>query len=407
MSHLLDYLHVHFPNGPTSEIVSHFNETFGVDIKIEDDFLLFKYNMIAVKWTSQVPFECRGHILTFKDGEWKFMSRPFDKFFNLSEGHCPLFGTDYVFKRYIPNLTLAEKKDGTCIQMWFDGKGWRISTLGCITTLNVGYTNLTFEQLFWMGVRNDLVHDLNEEYTYIFELTSPYNRIVTDYGDKIQVTLLSVRHNKTGNESRTIDDVFARVEDRDDIFPVQRFTLKSLKINSKDELVSFVEETSNNDSYGKNPEGWVVYHNTQPVAKVKNNKYLALHRFSGGDSLCSRNSLVELFLAGGIDDVYSDLIPTMKEFCDLMGEWLRNTYQEVSRICKEVKEKNPESQKDFALIVKGTPYSSFFFQNKDNILSGTITMDDFTDWIKTKTPSSIIETLKGLWNSVTMPTINN
>jgi hypothetical protein len=289
-------------------------------------------------------------------------------------------------------MFLHEKRDGTCITCWFDGIDWRVSTLGTITPMKIGYNDFTFADLFKSAVGKSFFN-LEKENTYIFELMSPYNRIVTDYGDSIIVSPLAVRNNKSGEYV-----IGYREFDIINLAPVHRISCYDLNIKNKEEMISFVENFQGNTShFGKNPEGWVVYINDIPVAKVKNSRYLALHRFSDSDPLCSRNSLVDLFLAGGVDDVYSDLSPTMKAFCDSMGEFIRNNGADFIALCSSVKEKNPQTQKDYALLVKDTPFAAFMFKNKDFIMNNVVTIEDFTSFVRKDIPKTIYEQLKGLW----------
>lgn len=393
MSKLIEYLETHFPNGNDETIPEHFFNEFGVNVRVEDDLLQFKYDMIAVKWSEQCVFECRGHILTFDNG-WRFVSRPFDKFFNLSEGHCPLFGPDSSFNRQIPLMKLREKADGTCIQVYSHKGKVRVSTLGTITTMDVGYSGITFEKLFWNSVKNkeDFINGFNEYFTYLFELCTPYNQIVTTYGKDPVVFLLAVRNNVTGKVFNVFDDNSIHgFKAPAEVDPVE------MGFEWRQDFINFVESESESDKYGKNPEGWIIYLDGAPVAKMKNSRYLALHRFSGGDPLCSRNSLIDLFLAGGIDDVYGDLLEPMQEYCDNMGAWLRESFQDVSDLCKEIHEKQPETQKDYAMMVVKNPYSAFFFGNKDIVMAGEATPEVFSTWVKVNKPKGVIEKLKKLW----------
>lgn len=121
MSALKKYLDDNHPNpdksdnhpNPDKRIVSDFMEKFGVNVKQEDDLYLFKYGMISVKW-DDVTHECRGAILRPTKKGWEFLARPFDKFFNQHEGHCPVFEAK-EFERRMDNLRLVEKADGSCI----------------------------------------------------------------------------------------------------------------------------------------------------------------------------------------------------------------------------------------------------------------------------------------------------
>src|SRR5690606_37726347 len=122
-------------------------ENFGVTVKREGRYRLFKYHQIKDDCQKPETHDCSGVMLDSHD-EWAVMSRPLDKFFNLDHGHCPIFEPS-KFDSMIHVCVLAEKADGTCIQMWSDGIKWRVSTLGAISPFIVHGGTLTFEQLFW------------------------------------------------------------------------------------------------------------------------------------------------------------------------------------------------------------------------------------------------------------------
>jgi hypothetical protein len=394
MTTLVEYLNLKFPDS-TDGLVEHFSNEFGVNAKIHSDGrVLFKYDQLAVKWDTGLPHYCRGHILAIGKNGWEHVSRPADKFFNLSEGRCPVFKeSDFISN--LAGMRLLEKVDGSCLQIYFFNGKWRVSTLGTIDTMAVGESGKTFEEMFWEIVDNQTIDVFNRELTYVFEFCSPYNRIVTDYGSKPFVKLLFVRSNKSGEY---LDDKSVyRISYTLNVARPVEFSMQT--VHNFDSLNNLIERISDDDSLGKNPEGLVIYINGVPSGKVKTQKYLALHRLGGGDPLCSRNNLIDLFLAGAIDDVYGDLLPEMKAFCDAMGEWSRKSTDEFLTLARSVRERNPETQKDYALLVKDSPYASLFFMHKEKVLNGTFTLEDFTIWVRTRKPSGVIETLKTLWRS--------
>ena len=132
----------------------YFLDKFGVRVKKFQNKYVFKYDMIFAKCTEERTSECRGTILYFRDGIWSVHSRPFNKFFNLSEGHCKYFDNDFCNKN-IEHVRLVEKKDGTCIQVAYDYECgmFRASTLGSIETTNFSDDPKTFSELFWETIQ--------------------------------------------------------------------------------------------------------------------------------------------------------------------------------------------------------------------------------------------------------------
>lgn len=203
MSHLLSYLNGNHATTKLEDMEVQFMEEFGVNVRNEDDLFQFKYNQLVAKWLRPETWECRGCILRRTNVTWKFVARPFDKFFNQHEGHSGVH-EKAVFDANIKRYALIEKLDGTNISMWFDSKigVWRISTLGAITTKNVGDYNITFADLFWKTTGDKIsfvnkLSDFDKLYTFIFELCCNENRIVTKY-KKNKIVLLGIRNLETG-----------------------------------------------------------------------------------------------------------------------------------------------------------------------------------------------------------------
>jgi hypothetical protein len=210
---IAEYLNTYFANGSTctlekpltesgESLETHFAGKFGVDIKNEGDLFLFKYNMISAKWSFPITHECRGVILRY-DGQWEYVCKPWNKFWNLGEINSPLSHEPF-FEKFVNEFQILSKEDGTACSCWFDDvkNKWRISTLGTITPQVLDrYDNITFEDLFWKVFGEDAKQKLykygNKDYTYLFELCCVENRIVTSYPDN-RIYLIGIRHKISG-----------------------------------------------------------------------------------------------------------------------------------------------------------------------------------------------------------------
>jgi T4 RnlA family RNA ligase len=392
-SHLINYLTQNFLLGFDNQtLIDHFLNEFGVNVKIENDLYLFKYDMIQVKW-NDITKECRGHILTVSEDGWEFVSRPWDKFYNLGEGHCPITNCD----DFSP-FKLVQKADGTAIQMYNHNGVWRISTLGTITTMNVGESGMTFEDLFYkvFGDKSKMIV-LDPAYTYLFELTTRYNRIVTQY-ENDQIFLLGCRHKESGkyyphNCLDSLAPIIGALQ------PVS-FSCEEHNLIIKDRVIDFVEEQSTNSRFGKNSEGFIVYdENGVPLAKMKNQKYVALHHLCGGDPLASRNNILELIFAGRVDDVYGDLLPEFQEYVNKVQAWVSDFWKSINECVKIVHEQKPQTRKDYALLVKGHKGSCLLFKQFDVICNGQcLNIEHFNDYLKNSWKSYEAE-LKNLYNN--------
>jgi len=390
---LVDYLNKYFSNGEQGifedkpvDLTFHFLDKFGVDVKKENDLFLFKYNMIQAKFSFPITHECRGIILCY-NGNWKIVSHPYSKFFNYWEvGKCAIGEKDFA-----PNLQIIEKIDGTCIQVYnFNGK-WHCSTLGTITTQSYDQAfrpNDTFENLFLRTIKTVNYERFDPSFTYLFELTTHDNRIVTSYPEDI-VYLIAVREKHHGLY-KTNQEVDLLVEGmKKDGSNVKRPALRffyEFDFQSFKEVEAWVELQAEDSKYGKYPEGFVIYRGGIPVAKMKNSKYLAAFHVSGGNKGHAKNAIIEAIFLGNIDDVYPMMIPELQQFADKIKNQVANLGKEVYESGKQIAKGNYPTQKDYALAVQrwctNKILQSFFFKNKDRVITGMNLSEAYTDWIR-------------------------
>lgn len=398
---LLDYLTKYFPTGSVGEyehqqvqIVPHFLEKFGVDVKIEDNLFLFKYDMLCARWTFPITHESRGVIIRHLNGIWVTVCRPFDKFFNVHEPYCPIV-EEAVFNSNCPQLAFVEKCDGSMISLWFDDakSTWRASTGGTISPGNAGDYDITFDKLFFqtLGISAEVLNSINsldKSCTYVHELCCEENRIVTKYPEN-KIFLLGVRHNAHG----TYLDITAQEEIVLDImsaggkvsFP-HRINFAYIDIKTLSDAKAYVEkESTNHASYGEYPEGFIVYDGFKPLCKMKNMRYLQMHAFSGGDIGHTRNKVIEAFFIGTLDDYYMMLTVRMQQFAESLKDKVVNQYEKMSSVSEHFVGKTFETQKDYALAVQkhvDRQFHAFFFAEKEHILKlGTDLQDVFRKWI--------------------------
>jgi hypothetical protein len=386
MSHLLQYLNDNHSKSDYDSIKNDFSQKFGVNVKEEDEFFLFKYGMITANWNEPITKECRGAILKNENGKWAFMARPFDKFFNQHEGHCPIFNPK-VFEEKLPNLSLAVKSDGTCIQLWHSGIEWRVSTLGSITTLNAHESNKTFDRLFLDTIGNVFWDKLNQELTYIFELCTEENRIVTKYSSDHAV-LLGARNRNSGLYLDNYEEILSGAFAESNVVTSYRILPASIGHKTLEDVKLFVEEMSEKEDHGKYPEGYVVYdENLCPIAKMKNAKYVSLHHVGGGDIEHSKNQIIDSIFLGFIDDVYDVLSDRLKLFADEIKHNASEIELNAMNVAELISKNQFASRKDFALFVQKNAdqkVQSFFFKNSSEFMSNQIddVLSKFELWLK-------------------------
>lgn len=375
---LQEYLNENFP-GPFSEefLKEHF-KSFGVDVSIFQNKFQFKYGQIAADWNNQLTHFCRGSILHYTFGEgWKYIARPWNKFFNRHEGFSK-FSTDKDFETFKKlNPKFLQKLDGSCLIVYHDPdiNDFRASTLGSIPTSNVSDFPMTFSDLFWKTFNNDKSRFIKGT-TSIFELCTVYNRIVTEY-EKDKVVFLGTYSNESGEYLEKESEEVGKDLEKPISIPLCPL------FNSWEDVHNFVENESTNPKYGKNSEGFVAYSN-YPLFKLKNKNYLNLHGLFTGDKMFVRKNVVNLFFSNGLDDVYSDLPEEIKKFSDDLKERYLKASLEIHK-AKELLKDLKENRKEYALkigeIENENPvvkmFKAYFFECLKKDL-------DFSSWLITE-----------------------
>lgn len=253
-----DYLRSRGPSGLESLCAD-----FNIHVKRHPaypELVQLRYDQIASDLSNKLVQDCRGLILD-ESKNWQVVARPFSKFFNYGD---PAAATiDWRF------ATVLEKLDGTLIILYHFAGKWQVATIGTPDASGeVNGAGISFAELFWRTWLErcyPLPSSINQNYTFMFELTGPLNRVIVAH-DRANIKLIGVRGNGSGVEL----DVRYQAEYE----PVQRFSLG----NFKDILSSF------NTMDPLEQEGYVVVDAMFNRVKVKHPGYLALHHLKGGFS---------------------------------------------------------------------------------------------------------------------------
>lgn len=243
-------------------------ETFKLKTRVYDNKILLKYDQLAspTLMAFQEVQDCRGIILE-KD-TWRVMSLAFKKFFNSEEGNAHKIDWN--------TADVLEKLDGSCIQVYYDWMKdkWFAATTG--TAEGEGEVNnklgTTFNDLFWSVVKDKYnlnTDQMNKDYCFVFELTTPYNIVVKPHGES-SATLLTVRNLKTLEEVPRIELINIA-----SILGVP--VVKSYSLNAKNvgALLRTFEGMIWHD------EGYVVVDANFNRVKIKNPAYVAVHHLKG------------------------------------------------------------------------------------------------------------------------------
>ena len=246
-----------------------------IKVKIEDDNLaIFNYD-VGADFTDPIVREARGIILDIN--EMRVVCWPFTKFCNANEeaAKVDLESFDWNCCR------VEEKIDGSiCKLYWKPYRGvmaddlgikgwWAWATNSCIDAFDANLQNShykNFGELIELAINfSDIkFEDLNKDYTYIFELVGPENRVVVDY-PCTKLYHIGTRNNITGEEYHINIGV-----DQPRLFI----------IHSLQSCINFAEHL--NDGCNKvSWEGFVAVDKEWHRVKIKSPEYLKMHYMIG------------------------------------------------------------------------------------------------------------------------------
>lgn len=282
------------------------------------------------KW-DEITLACRGLVT---DEMGNIVARPFKKFFNMEEDkHTPTSEFD-----------VYEKMDGSLIIVfWYDG-GWVVASRGSFTSEQaIGASKIFFDELD---------HNFSIGITYLFEFTAPWNRIVVDYGEKPNLTLLGV--------IRTNDETEATWEQ-----------LKMIGDGANCDVVKKYDGVSDYSTLkgmiGNNAEGFVIRFSNGYRMKIKGEEYLRLHKIM---TEISTKSVWECLSQG--DDIYKLLEDVPDEFFDKIEEYVEELKSQYTEIEDKALAKfaslqiYTENRAEFAKHSKNSIYSSILFNMLDS-----------------------------------------
>lgn len=292
-------------------------------IRRDNGYILFKYDQINSDFSNQIVKEARGII--FRERDWKLVCFPFVKFFNVGEVYADKIEWD--------NCQVQEKIDGSLIKVWFDDT-WHISTNNCIDAFKCKIENDlcpydSFGDMFFNNFKyiENPSDFLNKNYTYMFEMVSPYTKIVVDY-PKVDIYHIGTRNNLTGEE----------INENIDIKNPKLFNL-----NTEQEIKEAASKLPFNE------EGYVVVDKNFNRVKIKSPAYVNAHRLVN-NHVINREKILGLIRANEQSEFLSYFPEYENDFKDIENRFLlyKNTLNEIQKIV----EKSDMTIKEFALFNK-------------------------------------------------------
>ena len=307
--------------------------------------VMLKYNQIDSDFNEEIVRECRG--LIFDEDSYEPVCVPFFKFGNYGESYCPEIDWQ--------SAVILSKEDGSLMKVVKLGENYLISTNGCIDAFKAELQNdmlcpyNSYGDLFMKAI-GDRLSLLKEGYTYMFELVSPYNRVVVPYKD-IEIFLIGIRNNKSLQEELVCDS-----ELKESFRLPKRFGFKTLK-----ECI----ESAHSLPYSE--EGYVVLDKHFNRVKIKSLEYVNVHHLRGEGAMTEKR-ILEIVRKNEIDE-YLIYFPEYKDLFKSYKEKLFNVELEYSLMWKAFEKELPNlpSRKDVALFLKGNALMdmSYIFSRMD------------------------------------------
>lgn len=327
--------------------------------------LALNYDQLSIRSGDKLAEECRGMVIQpINDlkssksrivGASRLLAWPMDRFYNLGDPACAQIDWNDV------DLRVYEKLDGTMIVAYWDPDDhrWHCGTRAVcegdvpFQESSLVEAGLTFSELFfrsliatreaeegrdlaWKPTGIEQVVHLDKELTYVFELTTPINRVVVKY-DEPRVCLLAARHTATGQE-----------------IPIEELRLQHVRrprtwpIRSAEALKAFVDSMDPVEL-----EGAVVCDSRFNRGKCKNAKWVLASR-SKDNVMTSKRSALIAVVKGQADDVIP-LIST--EAADAIRELQRTILLWADRTDQTFVDFSSQAgsdRKSFALLVKAS-----------------------------------------------------
>ena len=290
--------------------------TISRDVFNGQNLVMFKYNQIDSDFSIQLVKEARGLILDADTNE--IVSFPFTKFFNFGETNAAEI--DWATAR------CGEKVDGSLVKIVNVGDNLLISTNGTILAFNApvaeqigckyqSFGDIIAEQLDVVLEKSGWQKKLQEEglcalweegYTYMFELCSPWTRVVVPHKEN-KLYFLGKRNNETFEETYFTDDpIFSKLFDTPKVYP-----LKSI-----DECLAATKAMPWDE------EGYVVCDGKFNRVKVKSPSYVAAHHLKGNGVMSYARAL-ELVRTNEIEEIceyFEEFRPALEK---MKNEWLK------------------------------------------------------------------------------------
>ena len=326
------------------------------------------------KLWDEVTLQCRG-LVTNSKGE--IVARPFKKFFNLEEIDSLPSGDFKVYEKLDGSLGIlfyyeTELSDERRYNIWFNNN-YETGMERFFDPNNLpDYDNPYYEPTpkkegeWILASRGSFISEqsvrgteilkkynlspLSHEYTYLFEIIYPSNRIVVDYGEDEKLILLGIVHNMIDDFELPLDSATF----------IEETGFEIVKEYNLGDNIHLLKNTISNDN-----EGYVLKFNNRPIQriKIKGDEYVRLHRIITN---ISNRDIWEYLKEGKPLDELLEKVP------DEFYNWVKDTVSDLQNKFDTIKNnvelefKELINKKEFAEKIIENPNKSFLFKRLDS-----------------------------------------
>ena len=340
------------------------SDPYNLSIKEKDDRIMFNYRQGISDYGKKLVLEARGLILD--KNTFDVICIGFDKFF--------LFDSEYASSINWHEVRIEEKYDGSLITLYYYNNAWKVATSGCIDAedakMECSQFN-SFGQLFSVAANKCGLdyNRLDKDSCYMFELISPYNKVVVDY-ENIDIIHIGTRNKITLKE---------RIEDIGIKHPI------TYHLNDIADCLAFVNKE---DYHG---EGFVAVDNMWNRIKIKSDEWFKWHYVSNNNAMNVRIAL-ELIRSKDLDEYltrykhHKDYVLYIKDCYDVLRFYVELIFRLADYAREEYSTRKEQSEYWVARCNVerkfGVDYNKFIML-KDAFFSRlskpTYTVDEFLD----------------------------
>lgn len=249
----------------------------------------------------ELTTQCRGLIVDNDTGE--IVARPVQKFYNYGDTERIDFNLD-------GSVEVTEKMDGSMITVSLWNENVIVASRGSFES----------DHAYWA---RDLIGDFYpmKDFTYVFELIHPENRIVVDYGDRKELVLLTIVDNETGLDGWDWNAMFKKHSAESKQHAWRGNVVKRYNFNTLDKVLNSEEV--------KNMEGFVVkFKPDGQRLKIKFPEYVKLHKIMTNFSelaiweVMSTGGSLDDWLTNVPDEFYAQVQQVRSDLYEQYLEWL-------------------------------------------------------------------------------------